>query len=202
MESFNVLQQGESYRMIVCEIKEGQNPDAAISVNPPLYLANFLTRHEVMYPQDAPTLEQGKRFAWQVQKVVNGVITNRTEAWEFTIKSTKSSANITFVEITPGLNATPFDVTDDFIYFVYKEEYIASNPELRAFYFSKDNRQVELIPVSYVDPKLKNIDVGKVINNKYKLDLTELRLSEGVYTLKILNEKNQEFLLKFRYNKL
>ena len=86
-ESFNILQQGEYYRMIVAEIKQDQNAEAAINVNNPLLQQNFLSKHDLLYPFDAPKLLAGGRYAWQVQKVVNGVITNKTEAWEFIFKS-------------------------------------------------------------------------------------------------------------------
>lgn len=193
-ESFNILQQGEYYRMVVSEIKNDQNAESAINVNSPLLQQNFLTKHDVLYPFDAPKLIAGQRYAWQVQKLTNGIITNKTEAWEFILK-TKNNGVKMLVEITPKLNISPYTVVDEKIYFMFKEEYASSNKNLNVLITNSKGDEVKL------KNDEKNSGSNSVIKstgiNRYEIDLTGIGLKEGTYVMKILNEKNQSFLLKF-----
>ena len=191
-ESFNILQQGEYFRMVVTEIKGDQGAESAINTNYPILQQNFLTKHNVLYPFDAPKLASGGRYAWQVQKLVNGVITNKTEAWEFVLKSKKDLIKI-MVEVTAKLNVAPYVVTDDKIYFKFKEEYSASEQKLDAVITDTKGEKLNLD----ADSKKKNALVKQISPNRYEADLRGLGLKEGEYVLKIYNEKKQPFLLKF-----
>lgn len=197
-ESFNVLQQGEFYRMMVSEIKEGQTADAAVNVNSPLYQTNFLTRHDVLYPFDAPKLTPGQRYAWQVQKIVNGVITNKTETWEFTFKSRHNPVAQNFVEISTGVNATPYQVNEDKIYFMFREEYYSAQTVLNITITDAKGNSV-VVPATNIFNKKSSV-LRNIESSRYELNLRELGLKNGFYTMKILNEKNQTFLLNFTYS--
>lgn len=192
-ESFNILQQGEYFRMFVTEIKSGQNAESAINVNSPILMQNFLSRHDVLYPLDAPKLIPGNKYAWQVQKVVNGVITNKTEAWEFVLRG-KNAAIKTVVEITPKLNVSPYMVTDGKIYFMFKEEYLSANQKLNGVITDQNGKETQLKH----DSKKNSSAVKMTSNNRYEVDLSNLGLQSGIYQLKVMNEKNQDFLLKFQ----
>ncbi len=189
-ESFNVLQQGEYFRMIVTDIKSDQNSESAININSPMLQQNFLTKHNVLYPLDAPKLVSGGRYAWQVQKVVNGIITNKTEAWEFVLKSKKDPIKM-MVEVTPKLNVAPYIVTDEKIYFMFKEEYVSSGQKLNSVIANSKGEELKL------NLENRNSLLKQTGANRYEADLRGLGLKEGEYTLKIYNEKNQPFLLKF-----
>lgn len=192
-ESFNILQQGEYFRMVVTEIKGDQGAESAINTNNPLLQQNFLNKHNVLYPFDAPKLVSGGRYAWQVQKLVNGVITNKTEAWEFILKAKRTPVKIV-VEITPKLNVSPYVVVDDKIYFVFKEEYVSSDQKLNAMILSEDGKEVKLES----NGKTSSASVTQTGPNRYEVDLRGLGLKEGYYNLNVLNEKKQTFLLKFK----
>lgn len=192
-ESFNILQQGEYFRMVVTEIKGDQGAESAINTNNPLLQQNFLNKHNVLYPFDAPKLVSGGRYGWQVQKLVNGVITNKTEAWEFVLRSKNKGVKM-LVEITPKLNVSPYVVVDDKIYFLFKEEYVSSDQKLNAAILATTGKEVKVES----DGKKASATVSQISPNRYEVDLRGLGLKEGEYTLKIFNEKNQVFLLKFQ----
>jgi len=192
-ESFNLLQQGEYYRLMLAEIKPEQNAESALNVNSPLLMQNFLNKHDVLYPFDAPKLNPGVRYAWQVQKVVNGVITNKTEAWEFVLKN-KSTGVKLLVEITPKLNISPYQVVDDKIYFLFKEEYVSTDQKLNSVIVNSKGEEVQVKS----DSKKSSANIKQTSPNRYEVDLRGMGLKEGQYLLKIFNQKNQEFLLKFQ----
>jgi len=195
-ESFNLLQQGEYYRLMLTEIKAEQNSESALNVNSPLLLQNFLSKHDVLYAFDAPKLNPGGRYAWQVQKVVNGVITNKTEAWEFVYSNKDSEKEKYYVEITPKLNTQPYLVKNNKIYFLFKEEYYSSSPKLKGSIIDDKGKSYKLLIQN--DSEVKGKEILKSNgSNYYELLIDDLKLKKGYYTLQLLNEKNQEFLLKF-----
>lgn len=198
-ESFNVIQQGEYFRILVCEINGDQNAEAALSVNSPILQQNFLSRHDVLYPNDATKLISGKKYGWQVQKVVNGVITNKTEAWQFSIKDSENYAK-NFIEMTPKLNANPYEVLNHKLYFVFNEEYGIQAKELEVSVIDSKGKEEHTIAKNSMDEKHLKDEFKDITNNRYVLDLQELNLKNGVYVLKIRNKKNEEFLLKFKYS--
>jgi hypothetical protein len=197
-ESFNVLNQGEFYRLLVTEISRDQNAESAINVNNPNYQLNFVTRHDLLYPFDAPKLENGKRYGWQVQKVVNGVITNKTEAWEFIIKNSPDK-HAGFVEITPKANLNPYKTVNNLINFQFKEEYSVNNNKLQIHIYDSKGEEIK---IGQEKSKNKSSNLTKLTSDRYRLDLNGVGLKEGYYMLKILNNKNQEFILNFYYSDL
>jgi len=56
-----------SYTFRLYEILSGQTPSTAIASNHPVYENTSITGTTFIYPVDAPTLETGKSYAWQVQ---------------------------------------------------------------------------------------------------------------------------------------
>ena len=69
--------------MVVSEIKKDQSTEEAISVNSPVMVKNYLKEHQVQYPYDAKELKEGKSYAWQVQKIGDGIVLNKSESWKF-----------------------------------------------------------------------------------------------------------------------
>lgn len=198
-ESFSLIQQGEYFRLVVTEIKREQNAEASLNINSPIFQQNFLTRHDVLYPYDAPKLAPGSKYAWQVQKVTNGIITNKTEAWEFTLKGTGTFGK-SFVEITPKVNTNPYVVQNEKLYFVFKEEYAPATRELRVSVTDAKGKKYLATAFNYVEEQKKVKKEKDNVTNYYELDLQELNLAAGYYNLVIRNQKNQEFFLKFQYN--
>ena len=55
-----------TYGIKIAEIKEGQTKQEAITSNPPILVQIGIKRTNFAYPADAPLLEDGKKYVWQV----------------------------------------------------------------------------------------------------------------------------------------
>lgn len=193
-EPFSVLSQGESYRMVVSEIKDKQDADEAISINSPLMLKNYLTTHNLQYPYDAKELIAGGRYAWQVQKIANGVITNKTEAWEFIVRKDKPLVDNKYTSLRKVLDAGYYFAANDKIFFRFDEEYASDKISIKIY-----NSKREL-----VKPKAHSEEINKsIVNykqngyNRYEINLNELEVETGFYTLETKNGNGELYLLKF-----
>lgn len=199
-DPFNILKQGEMYRLVVVDIKDGQGADAAINVNYPILKLDFLTRHDIQYPFDGYKLLNGKKYGWQVQKVINNVVVNKTEAWEFVIKPELEQTYNKYVEIRPGANSSTYLASGNKIFFTFNEEYYTSNKKLNITITPENKVALKNIQVKE-DTKLnQNINSKEVGENKYEIDLNELAIENGYYYLNITNEKGRSYQLKFYVN--
>jgi hypothetical protein len=199
-DPFNIASSGDYYRMTVVELKAGQSAEAGIMTNPPVYMKNSLSRHEVQYPYDAKPLEEGKRYGWQVEKISNEVIVNKTESWEFVLRPKTTTASLKYAVLKSSSGSGFYIVTGDKLYFTFTEEY-KSEGKINCKIMD-DERKVIL-------PKMKNekgpgiaADNLKVTgDNRYVMDLDAYGLKPGFYTLEVVNEKKQNFFLKFQIPK-
>jgi hypothetical protein len=199
-DPFTLLKQGELYRLIVTEKKKDQSADAAINVNYPVLKLDFLTRHDVQYPFDGPKLENGKTYGWQVQKIVNNVVVNKTEAWEFTIKPDIKDLYNKYVEITRDMNPAVYVAAGNKIFFTFKEEYSTSDKKLRISIIPENQDALKNVKAKEDAETSTKINAKENGENKYEIDLNELSVEKGYYFLKITNEKGQVYQLKFLVN--
>ncbi len=195
-EPFNILAPGEYFRIIVTELLKDQNTESGVTSNTPIYMKNYVTTHQLLYPYDAKELEPGKHYGWQVQKLSNGVIVNKSEAWEFVLKSDLMSRGNKYAVLKSKLDAGYYTPTNSKVYFLFNEEYTS-----KSLAYSIFNSKREL-----VQPRLRNEDsvnkseafVAKSIgNNRYEIDLDKMNAPTGIYTLEVKNEKGEIFLLRF-----
>lgn len=196
-EPFSLLHQGEMYRMMIVELNKDQGAEAGINVNPPKYMANFLTRHDVIYPFDATRLEAGRRYGWQVQKVANGVITNKTEAWEFVMKPGKTASNNKYVEVGTGENSQVYVAEGRKLFFVFNEAYYSPGKALKVAIVNDRGEPLKNVKARDDKKEGQKINVKENGHNRYEIDLDELGLEAGFYSLLITNEKGQASKLKF-----
>lgn len=192
-ESFNILSQGEYFRINVAEIQNDQDAEAAINVNNPVFTKSYLNAHSVFYPFEARELVEGKKYAWQVQKISNGNIINKTEAWEFNIAKPTPVNENKYVALKKKLDAGFYLAENNKVYFKFDEQY--SSGELKCYIF---NSKHKLIKPS-IEEDGSNGTVNSKVNgyNRYEINLTKLNLKKGYYTLEVFNEKNEKYLLKF-----
>jgi len=198
-EPFSVLTQGESYRMVVSEIKDKQGADEAITINTPVLLRNYLTTHNLQYPYDAPELKKGVSYAWQVQKITNGVIINKTEAWVFVLRNKPEEKELKYVALKQSIDANFYTTYTGKIYFKFNEEY-ATAGTITAFIISDSGVETALkIVKDDADAKTGSGSQIKVVgDNRFILDLDKEKLKPGFYTMKIKNEKKEVYYLKLQ----
>jgi hypothetical protein len=197
-EPFSALGQGEFYRMIVSEIKDQQNSEEAISVNTPLMVRNNLSVHNLQYPYDAKELQAGKRYAWQVLKMANNIIINKTEAWEFVIRKAPVEKELKYVALKQIVDANYYTSYNGKIYFKFSEEY---NSKGRIVAFITSDKGKEFPVVISRDEKNSNsndpLKIKILGDNRFVLDLDKENVKPGFYILQVKNEKKEIYYLKF-----
>lgn len=194
-EPFNLLSKGESFRLIVAEITEPQNADAAITANRPIFYHENLMIHQIAYPTDAMLLEPEKKYAWQVQKMSGGVVTQKTEAWEFHLKPPPPPELHQFVVLSSKPEMGYYIPVDNMIYFSFDEGYTSGVADCAIY--SAD--RVKTIPEAREDNNDFNdgSEVKKIGDNRFAIDLATYHLKSGLYMLEVKNVKNEMQMLKF-----
>ena len=197
-EPFTILNQGESYRMIVSEMKKEQSADEAITVNTPVMVKSNLRDHQLQYPYDAKELKEGGKYAWQVQKLSDGVIINKTEAWVFNLRMLNLQKSLKYVAVKRELDGSFYNAHDGLVYFMFSEEYHTLG-QLK-FNLTNDKSQPVNVDIIKDGTKKNGVSNGSELkmtgDNLYELNMNGKKLNTGFYTLEIKNEKNESFYLK------
>jgi antitoxin component of MazEF toxin-antitoxin module len=194
-EPFNIVATGEYFRMIVVELTNDQNAEDGITINNPIYMKNSLTTHALLYPSDAEELENGKRYGWQVQRVTNGIITDKTEAWEYTMKPATAISENKYAVLKKTLDAGFYTAENGKLFFRFNEEYISGKVSCTIYNSARE----KILPVAINEDKsITTIAFKKSGYNCYEINLNDLNnVNSGFYTLEVKNEKGEVFLLKF-----
>lgn len=194
-EPFNILSPGDHFKIIVVEMNQDQSAESAVTVNIPVYFKEFLSSHQIQYPIDAKMLEEGKRYAWQVQKLSNGTILEKTEAWEFTLHKNILPKDNKYTTLKKKHDGGYYLASNDKIFFRFTESYSGTEPEYRII----NEKREEMKPEIKNDKK----DAGeKQLKhngaNYYEIDLKPLKLKKGFYELEVFNSKKEKYVLKFK----
>ncbi len=195
-EPFTILNQGEFYRMVVAEMQKDQSPEEAITVNSPVMVKNYLKEHQLQYPYDAKELKEGRSYAWQVQKIGDGVVINKTETWKFNLRSLPETKVLKYVALKKQLDGGFYQANDGKVYFKFSEEY-KNNGTLKFALTNSALKQVSVDVSNDVKPIGKNaatVKLKQLGDNRFDLDLSGLK--SDFYTLEIKNEKKESFYLK------
>ncbi|MBL0048936.1 MAG: hypothetical protein IPP32_12665 [Bacteroidetes bacterium] len=192
-EPFNLLAPGEYFRMLVTDLLSDQSTEAGVITNTPLFMKNYMTSHQLLYPYDAKELQPGKHYAWQVQKISNGIIIAKSEAWEFVLAKEKVKSDMKYVRLKKSLDPGYYYAENNKVFFVFDEEYTSDKIQCSIY----DDRMKEIKPTTKTDSENPKIDLKEFGFNKFCIDLNDLKIKSGFYTLSIKNSKNETFLLRF-----
>ncbi|MES2680887.1 MAG: hypothetical protein V4635_13430 [Bacteroidota bacterium] len=199
-EPFSILEQGESYRMVVAEMKKDQSPDEAITANSPDMVKNYLLDHQLQYPYDAKELKPNSKYAWQVQKLSDGVVINKTEAWVFHTRKPTETKEVKYVSMKRHSDGSYYQAVNGLVYFKFSEEYKTGG----ALKFNLTNDKQELVEINIFKDTPRKQTNGTVLkiqgDNLCELDMTNDNLTPGFYLLQIENEKKEFFFLKILLN--
>lgn len=195
-EPFNVLAPGCFYRLVLVEMKPDQFPEAALNSNPDFYIKNNLFSHQIPYPNEARKLEPGHTYAWQVQMIANGIVFEKSDAWQFTISPIQYPKENKYATLQKNLDAGYYTVENNKMFFKFEEEYAAGEISFVIY----NSQRVPILP------KVKNeaysgseINIKKNGYNRFEINLDDLDIQPGFYTLEARNEKGGIYLLKFYY---
>lgn len=195
-EPFNVLAPGCFYRLVLVELKSNQFPEAAINSNPDFYIKNNLFSHQIPYPNEAKKLQPGHTYAWQVQMIANGIVFEKSDAWQFTISQNLQPIENKYATLQKYLDAGYYTVENSKIYFKFEEEYGVGDISFVIYNYKREP----------IHPKVKNdgyssseINIKKNGYNRFEINLDDLDIQPGLYTLEARNEKGGIYLLKFYF---
>lgn len=73
----------EYYQITIVQLQANQDAASGVMVNTPLVRMDHLTQNQLFYPYDAPELQDGGHYGWQVQKIMNNAVVYSSEAYEF-----------------------------------------------------------------------------------------------------------------------
>lgn len=182
------------YRIIVVELKENQSAEAGIIVNQPLVKMDKVPGTQLFYPYDAPELKEGIWYGWQVQKISNNVIVDKSEAWKFILPL--KIENKQYYKMKIKNDGVDYLVTDGKIRFEFIESY--SDDALNYYlYDSKGELMNVKIQTNETEEKDENkINVKRTGSNFYEIDLGQYAVP-GSYKLVVIDAKKQKYQMRF-----
>ncbi len=184
------------YNFVLTELKKNQSALSGVTVNQPLMRINGVDGFQLVYPYDAPELEFGKRYGWQLEKTVNNVIVEKSEAWEFILYKPIVEP-YKYVTLSTQPDATQYEATGGKLYFTLKERYKPTG--VNCYIYDSANKiskarigeDVEHASVKSTD----EVVLTKTGSNFYELDVRSL--AQGNYKLLVVNTKGQKYQLNF-----
>lgn len=195
-EPFNVLGKGESFTIALTELRDGESPEQAVAEHPQ-YHDPLLRSHQVPYPFDAKSLEHGKRYAWQVQKLSAGAVVDQTEVWVFTVWKEQDRPATKYAVLARKPDGGFHTVYDGMLYFTFEERYQVNAPEYKIF----DDNGVEQQVVLKKDAPGNQEVLVETGSNRFNINLNEYGLKQGFYRLELKSSKGEKFYLKFYVEK-
>ncbi|WP_166437188.1 DUF928 domain-containing protein [Niastella caeni] len=184
---------GSQYRLTLAEKRSGQVASEALVYNLPLINQSNILSPMLIFPPSAKELEEGKTYTWQVTVYKEGMILNRSEIWEFSIKCND----------TPKVE--PEDGYRNIEDLARGNYYIAQGKIKFAVYnaYEETNLQYSLFCLNKPDQAFKHLPKVKLKrgNNNIVIDLSdnEAFIDGYHYILTVRLPNNLEKKLRFTY---
>ncbi len=198
------------YDFKLVEIRDGQTKFDAILRNPIAYGEKGVQVTFLQFPTNAKALEKGKSYAWQVQARTPEVYKENTlnnnslgisEVFLFKIKDKDNVGDtLRYNELRTKLEGQVVSLAGDKLYFITKGAY-TYNKELEYSVFDENNEKVEVKVNRIIESKQSEEKSGSESaygENKYVLDISNINLRRGYYTLEVRDEKGYSQYLKFK----
>lgn len=189
----------EYFTLVLVELEDNQSAASGVIINPPLIKIDQLQGTQLFYPYDAPELEEGKRYGWQIQRIENQVKTDQSEAWEFYIPLPDLPEYQKYALLKKSFDGVLYSVEDGKLFFTMEESYEPTSLSIQIY-----NEAHQLVQKNIVqdgndesdEAQEEEFSIKKTGTNFFQVDLGT-NMSAGVYELNILDSKKQKYLLKF-----
>ena len=180
------------YNYVLTELHTNQSALTGVTVNQPLLRINGIEGFQLVYPFDAPELQYNHRYGWQLEKTVNNIIVEKSEAWEF-ILYREIVIPMKYAVLNSIYNSTIYEVDGDGFFFKMHQRYrSASQLKCRVISESAEEMEVQLGE----DQKLGAQDEPEETGREFHYLRTDV-YPAGVYTLIVRDLKGNEFNTKF-----
>lgn len=181
------------YNYVLVELKPEQSAVSGIAVNQPLLRITGVEGFQLVYPFDAPELQFGKRYGWQLEKTVNNIIVEKSEAWEFILYK-ELIVPMKYAILNTDYTSVNYDVVGEGFYFKINSRYKTDN----GLKFKVFNEKSELVSVNFGkdEKQIAELELEKTGEGFYYLKTNGY--SSGIYTLIVKDQKGNEYNTRFR----
>jgi hypothetical protein len=181
------------YNYVLTELNPEQSALSGVTVNQPLLRVNGVQGFQLVYPFDAPELQYGKRYGWQLEKTVNNIITEKSEAWEFILYK-EIIVPMKYVILNTDYSATNYDVGGEGFYFKLNSRYKSGS----GLKFKVLNDKSEQVDVNFGkdEKQIAELELEKTGKDFYYLKTNGY--PSGTYTLVVKDQKGNEYNTRFR----
>lgn len=182
------------YRFVLVELNDArQSAEAGIMMNRPIIKMDFIPGTQLFYPYDALKLEKGKRYAWQIQRIQNRVLVDKSEAWWFTLPL-EIEEHIQYYKIATKNDGQLFKTVDNKMHIEYVETY-----NQNALSYSVTNEKGEKVKTK-IFKSLYNqdpVENGELNPGSNFLIIDLGNVPDGIYELTITDAKRKKYKMKF-----
>jgi hypothetical protein len=182
-----------TYKLRVAELKEGQNPQNAITRNNPMYKDDHVMTTGTVYPVTAKPLQKWQPYVWTVDAYYKGILLGGAEVWKFTIvddsELVAASRNQSYYEFEKHIGDTRLYAVGE-----VKLKYISdlNSDTLSVTILKSDgepaNSRTFTFPMRLGDNRII-LEIYDKVNLKHK----------EKYSLKIIRGDKKEFIVPFTY---
>lgn len=181
------------YNYVLAELTPNQSALSGVTVNQPLLRINGVSGFQLVYPFDAPELEYGKRYGWQLEKTINNIIVEKSEAWEF-ILYREVIVPAKYSVLNTDYSATIYEVIGDGFFFKLPNRYkMTGNPKCKVLNETAQPMEVQLGE----DQKMGEDEELEKTGREFHYLRTD-QYPTGVYTLIVKDQKGNEYNTRFR----
>lgn len=187
---------GSHFELFVAPWEKKTSKERSVTEKPILHI-NDLKAFQVLYSSDMPALENGKKYVWQVLKIFNGAIVDKTDVWSFSLPVDQKLTS-SYVELSREDNLAVYNAIDEIVLFRFDESYRSSG---------KPNVEISDAKGNVLKPDIKNTNQrNEALNaestgfNQFKLDLKPYKLKRGIYQLSVRDEAGVQFRIRVKIN--
>lgn len=190
---------GYNYRITLKPILPGQSVVQAFAENQAIFSMEKTSTFMMPFPSSITPLEYGKSYCWAVEVIKDGVPQIQSETWKFSIKPPLIEKELKYAVLRKGLANDIYNAPNNRVYLSINNGYASSNILLRLV--KEDGTQIEKFTTYEEMTTGKSSIISSEGSNLYKVDLQELNLDDGLYTLYVFNDQNDEFKLVVKLGK-
>lgn len=183
------------FRVLLTEIKERQNAAEALSMNLPIVLTGNLTTNLLNFPPQAPSLQEGKTYAWQVVAYTGKTAVTQSEIWSFTVSCNErkvDSISPSYAELLDAPNGN-FYLADKIVRFSFNNPYGGGKLDYEIKDLSNPSKEIKKLPSVAMQPGLNMISLDLSRHGGLK--------NGGQYVLTVKNIGNHPLQMRFLFKK-
>lgn len=186
-----------SYHLKICELYKDQSAIVALNTNAPLINRSQLSQTNLVYPLEAPKLEIGKEYVWQVDVYLGQTLAGSTDIWTFavddlasTYKSQPQSSPESYALLDPKIGGSTY-LSRGAINFTFQNHLGSSNLEYAIYPEDNNSEAIPGLPLIPIKPGW----------NKVSLNSSQLSgLQHGkYYLLEVIDNWDRKKYLKFKF---